>query len=344
MPKKKQSAPSATEAIAPIYVVSGKDRRRMMDTLDNLIEQTLEGADPQVALSEHEGDQVATADVLDDLRTLPFLSPRRVVVVKDADSFISQSRELLERYLETPSPTGVLIMTASRFPGNTRLAKATAKVGRHIPCDPPSARDLPGYLSSYAQQRHQAQLIPQAAQLLIEQVGDDCGQLCSEIDKLVVYLQPSVDDSAKAQSGSVTIDIQAVQELIGQNRQYNAFNVIDAMINGDASLALERLDHMLRQDRSAEFTAVGAFAWHVRRLYNARVLLDKRVNPREISKQLRIWYNTGQFMQQVSRLPLPRIAEMLKALMRIDRDSKSGAGSVHRGLETFIVRLTASTG
>ncbi|MCK5270121.1 MAG: hypothetical protein KAJ46_05020 [Sedimentisphaerales bacterium] len=118
------------EKIYPVYVIYGKDRRRTIDVLGGIVEKVLGGADPQMALNAYDGTEANIAEVLVDLRTLPFLSERRVVVVKDADAFISEYRDELEKYLDKPSASGVLVMTTESFPANTRLAKKARQVGQ----------------------------------------------------------------------------------------------------------------------------------------------------------------------------------------------------------------------
>ena len=315
-------------ATFPDYVVSGKDRRRAADTVAQLTDSILGDADPQVALNSYDGPNASLADVLDDLRTAPFLSPVRLVVVKDADDFISAHRQHLETYLNDPCPTGVLLMMANSFPGNTRLAKLAAKIGKVMSCDPLKPRDLPAYLTTYAADNLGLKLSRAAVAALIELGGDDAGMLLNELDKIAAYIG---DTGTQAQ-----ITPEIVNTVVGHNRQYSVFNVIDAMTAQNRSLALTTLNQMLNQSRDAEFTAVGAFAWHFRRLYNARLLMDRRINGRDIIKQLRIWSQPDQFLQQVKRFDTHKLANMLRALMNIDLASKTGAGTVRSGLEKLI--------
>ena len=112
----------------PIYVIYGKDRRRVSDELAQLTDQLLAGADPQLALSTYEASAAELADVLDGLCTLPFLSPIRIVVIKEADPFISKYRQQIEEYLQSPCKTGILVLMAESFPSNTRLAKLAKKI------------------------------------------------------------------------------------------------------------------------------------------------------------------------------------------------------------------------
>jgi len=321
-----------TKDIPVIFVVYGKNHRLVTEQIEKIAERVLGASDRQVSLRNFEGDQAELADVLDELRTLPFLSERRLVVVRDADEFISTYRQNLEAYLDNPSPTGVLLLVPESFPGTTRLAKKAKKIGEVISCEPVKARDLPRYLTKYAQQTHSLQLTPKAAALLIELGGDESGMLCSEIDKLAAYLAAPNQEKKR-------IELEDVQELVGNNRQYNVFNVIDAMTQGQAGSALKLLEQMLSQDRDAQYKVVGAFAWHFRRLYNGRLMLDRGVSEREVIRQLRIWSQTEAFIRQLKQLRIETIANCLQSLMHIDLVSKTGGGTVRTGLEKLIIEF-----
>jgi len=317
----------------PVYVIHGKDRRRVTDSADAIARQVLADADPQLSLSRLEGNNIELADVLDELRTLPFLSPCRLVMIKDADSFITKYRQPLEAYLEAPSPTGVLILLPESFPATTRLAKIAAKIGQVISCEPIKPKELARYLITYAKEQYGLKLNQEAAELLRELAGDDSGILCCEVDKIAAYL--AGPDNPKTE-----ITLNDVQAVVGHNRLYNVFHVIDALTAGKTAEALSLLNHMLNQDRDAQYTAVGAFAWHFRRLYQARILLDKKLSEGEIIRQSRIWANQEQFMQQVKKLKIEQLGSILEQLMRIDQASKTGAGSVRTGLEKLIVQFS----
>lgn len=332
MAKKEPTDQNAT--CLPIYVIYGKDRRLALEKLQAVTEQVLADADPQVCLSSYEG-AVEWADVLDDLCTLPFLSERRLVVIKDADPFVTQYRENLEKYLEKPSETGVLILLPDSFPKTTRLAKRIGKIGGLIPCEPVKPHELPSYLIRYAKDQHQLTLRRDGAEALVELVGDNANILANEVDKLATYLATPGNEKK-------TIELAAIHELAGSNRQFNIFNVIDAMTTGATSLALTRLDRMLSQDRDAQYTVVGAFAWHVRRLYNARLMLDRGQHPQAIVKQLRIWANGDRFIGQVKVLRLSQIAAILTTLTELDFAIKTSVRSVKAGLERLIIEFAHS--
>lgn len=257
------------------------------------------------------------------------------LVLADADPFITAYRENLEKYLDQPSQTGVLVLLPDSFPKTTRLAKRVGKIGGLICCEPVKPRELPNYLIGYAKDRHQLSLYRDGAEALVELIGEDANLLTNEIDKLAIYL-------ATPQDSKTTIDLPTIHQLTGSNRPFNVFNVIDAMTIGQTALALRRLDQMLTRNREAQYTMIGAFAWHIRRLYNARLMLNRGQHPQAIIKQLRIWSQADRFIGQVKVLSLGKIAAILTELTDLDYAVKTSVRSVNAGLEKLIIGFAHS--
>ncbi|MHC4283941.1 MAG: DNA polymerase III subunit delta [Planctomycetota bacterium] len=275
--------------------------------------------------------EVTAADILDELRTAPFLTDKRVVVIKGADDFVSQNRELLEKYFDNPCPSGIFILTVNSWPGNTRLAKKLSNVGKLISVVQPKAWQLPSRLMQYASDAYSKNLSKDTAELLVELVGDDLVRLYSEIDKLVLFA-----DSEK------TITTGHVEKLIGHNRIFGAFAVIDKCLAGDTGAAVERLRNMFASDKSTEFKVVGAFAFHLRRMFNAKVLLEKGVRQDEIINQLRIWGNKDSFFAQLRKMTLKQIGDGIQQLAGIDYAIKTGRTTPQVAIEQLVLTLASA--
>jgi len=327
-----------------IYVIAGKEQSLVSAECDKLLERLIEPQQRAVALFSADPKQVAVADVMDELRTLPFLAERRVVVVKDADKFISENRQLLENYFDKPCPTGILILTVSSWSAGTRLAKKLQKVGKLISVAQPRPWQLPDRLIKYAFDAHNKELPHDAAELLVELTGDELGRLYSEVDKLAIFAGPApASPDASRGGGEKTITPQHVEQLIGHNRIFGAFAVIDACLAGDSTQAVDRLRNMFAEDRSAEYTVVGAFAFHFRRLFNAKVLFEKGAQPSEVATKLRIWGNKEGFFAQLRRMSLQQIGDTLQQLAQIDYAIKTGQSKAQVEIEKLALKLTASS-
>src|SRR4051812_36169209 len=107
----------------PLYVVHGDEdflKRRVMQALRRRVLGEDEDGAGFVA---YPGDKAAFATVFDELQTLPFFSPRRLVVVENADPFVTRFRAQLEKALNSLPPTGVLVLDVRTWQSTTRLAK-----------------------------------------------------------------------------------------------------------------------------------------------------------------------------------------------------------------------------
>jgi DNA polymerase-3 subunit delta len=311
-----------------IYVFAGKNDSLVNAQCQEFLQQLIEPSQRATGLFVADAGEVSVADVLDELRTVPFLTPKRVVVVKNADEFVSQNRPLLEKYFDNPCRTGQLILTVRTWDARTKLAKKLPEVGKLIEVKQPPSWQLPGRLSKYAGDAHDKRLDKDAAELLIELTGDDLPRLYSEIDKLAVFA-----DAEKV------ITAKHVESLIGYNRIYGAFEVIDAMVAGKTAEAIARLRNMFAEDKNAEYTVVGAFAFHFRRMYHATVLLEKGTSTSEVAKRLRIWANIEGFFEQVRKITLPQLSRILSQLGTIDYAIKTGQTKAQVAIEQLVLDM-----
>ena len=313
-----------------IYVIAGKEQSLVGAQCGQLLDELLEPSQRTTGLFDADAGSVTAAEVLDDLRTLPFLTDKRVVLVRDADDFVSNHRPLLEKYFDNPCPTGRLILVVKTWNKSTKLAKRLPKVGKLISVAQPSRKELPKRVIDYTNDAYGKKITYGTAQLLIELTGDDLTRLYSEIDKLALYA-----DADK------TISPKHIEALIGHNRLFSAFAVIDAVIARNPGVAVERLRGMFAQDKSAEYTVVGAFAFHFRRMFNARVLLDGRTPRRQIETRLRIWGDTDSFFAKLHQTSLKQIGQYLQQLAETDYAIKTGHTKAKVAMEQLVLRLSA---
>ena len=312
-----------------IYVIAGKEDSLVGARCGELLDKLLDPSQRVTALLDAQGDAVSASEVLDELRTAPFLTNKRVVLLRGADDFVSRNRPLLEKYFDHPCPTGRLLLTVRNWDSRTKLAKKLPKVGKLIAITEPKRWELPQRLMKYASDAYDKRLSRDAAELLVELTGDDLTRLYSEIDKLALFA-----DAEKV------ITAGHIESLVGHNRLFNAFSVIDAMIAGNAGVAVERLRGMFAGDKLAEYTVVGAFAFHFCRLFNAKALLEKGLRRGEVEKKLRIWGNKDGFFAQLRGMSLRQIGTCLQHLAETDYAIKTGRTKAPVAMEQFVLQLT----
>ncbi len=312
----------------PIYVAAGDDdflKRQVRKALKRFV--LGEDAD-EFGLSTHPGDKADFAAVRDELDTLPFLTSRRLVLVENADPFVTRCRPMLEKYIGQPSASGVLVLEVKSWPGNTRLAKMVPDQAT-VKCEAPAGQRLSAWCVKWAAATHGKQLTAPAAQLLIELVGAELGQLDQELAKLAAY----VGDAAR-------IDVQDVDVLVGRSQAANTFKIFDAIGEGRPGQALEILDRLFEQGEDP-MRILGAFSMQLRRLAQAARLTQQGVPvgaALQRAGMLPFAVKGGE--QQLRHLGRRRADRLYDWLLETDLGMKGSSALPPRALlERLIVRL-----
>ncbi|HLJ97448.1 MAG TPA: DNA polymerase III subunit delta [Gemmataceae bacterium] len=240
----------------PVYVVHGDEEFLKRQVLAALRGVVLGEGDTAFGLSIHSGDKATLAGVRDELETLPFLTPCRLVVVENADPFVSQCRAHLEKYVAKPAPTGVLVLEVKSWPGTTRLAKLL-EGDATIVCKTPAAHRLAAWCVEWAAAHHGKQLVAEAAKLLVDLIGSEMGLLDQELGKLAVYV-----------GGKTRIETIDVDKLVGNSRTENMWKIFDAIGTGNSAEALTILGRLFEQGEEP-LRVLGAFSMQLRRLAQA---------------------------------------------------------------------------
>src|SRR6185295_18309600 len=97
------------------------------------------GSDDAFGFSSYNGADTEFGDVRDELSTLPFFCPHRLIAVERADPFVTANRSALEKYVVEPAK-GILVLEVTTWPATTRLAKLLTEAT--ITCKGPGAARL----------------------------------------------------------------------------------------------------------------------------------------------------------------------------------------------------------
>jgi DNA polymerase-3 subunit delta len=240
-----------------LYVLHGDEAFLKRLVLRAIRQLVLGPGDDGLAVSLHPGDKATWAQVYDDLQTLPFLSPHRLVVLENADPFVTRERGKLEDLFAALAgrarPAGVLVLDVQKWAGNTNLAKKTPDESL-IVCEALGSQQLPAWCAQRCLSAHGKVLATPAARLLVELVGAEMGLLDQELEKLAVYV-----------GAAPKIEARDVDQLVGRSRAENTFRIFDFIGEGKAGEALAFLDRLFEQglDPLGVLAAVG---WQLRRL------------------------------------------------------------------------------
>lgn len=219
----------------PVCVLFGDEAFLQRQVLGKLRQQVVQGDDAEFSVATLLGEETELREVLDELSTVSlFGGGQRLVIIDEADSFVSQNRQALEQLVARPKRGAVLVLVVKTWPSNTRLAKLVADTGLPVECKCPPPARLAKWLVNWAKQEHGARLQPEAAQSLVEQVEPDLGLLDQELAKLAALA---------GEGGAITTEL--VDEAVGGWRAKTGWDLLDAALNGETREALVQLDRLL---------------------------------------------------------------------------------------------------
>jgi DNA polymerase-3 subunit delta len=219
----------------PVCVAFGDEGFLKGHVQSRIREAVLTGDDADFSLSVFDGPKANLAEVLDCLATLAmFGGDTRLVIVEEADKFVTRYRAELEDYVAEPADGGILVLTVKSFPANTRLYKTVAANGLGISCSAPTPAKLIKWLVAWSKQAHRIELQSSAAEQLIEMVGPELGLLDQDISRLALTTEPG---------GRITAAV--VKKTVGSWRAKTTWDMLDAALDGKAGDAMLQLDRLL---------------------------------------------------------------------------------------------------
>src|SRR5437773_9426801 len=114
----------------PVYALVGDDSFLHLRELARIARELGNGGQR----ADFDGETAELADVLDELRCYSMFGGgcAKLVVVRNADDFVSRFREQLEDYVAAPSDSGVLVLRLSSLPKVQRIYKLIQKSGQII--------------------------------------------------------------------------------------------------------------------------------------------------------------------------------------------------------------------
>lgn len=231
-------------------------------------DQPTNDANAEYSITKFDSGSATWSDVHDELSTRSLFGGDgpRIVIVDDADKFVSENRDRLESFAEGSGGTGLMVLVVDSWAKSTKLYKRVEKNGVQIDCGPPkkSARSKTAdpakvnqWLVSRAKSNHQFSLPKQGAQLLFDLTECEFGRMEQELSKIALF----ADDKGN-------VPIETIKQVVGGWRTRTMWDAVDAALSGDAGKALDLLDLIFRGGEHP-LALFGSLSWSLRRYANA---------------------------------------------------------------------------
>jgi DNA polymerase-3 subunit delta len=307
------------------YLVAGSEPLLRDEALAALRRTVLGQAPAEFNSDRLEGDEATPGVLWDAVRTLPVLSPRRLVWLREPSAgraawkAVSEALPEIVRDLTGGSKTTVLVVTAG--PLDRRLAWVRAFAGPDaatVDCEAPTgARELAGFVRREAG-RQGVRIEAAAVDRLVERVGAHLLRLRSELERAALVAGPGAtvafEHVAEVADG-VEEPVWELTDAIGEGRTADALAVLGKLLGGGAPAPV----------------VLATLAGHLRRLLRVRAGGSVAGPPFVVRK----------LEAQARRLPLARLLAGLRAVHETDVAVKGqGALAPELALERLVLQLS----
>ncbi len=316
-------------SISPLYLFSGQEEFLKEEAVKRLRDSLL--APGAVDFNYHlfYGKEDSGARIVDAALTLPFMSGKRLVVVKEGEKLgVSDKKEML-KYAQSPSPSTCLILFIDKIDRRDNFYSLLMESGKEVSFNPVRENDIIGWIENRA--RKEGKMIaPRAAFELKERIGGNLRELTNHLTKLFLYIGDKEE-----------VGVEEVRVLVGEGRETNSFTLTEAISEREKGKALKILGKILSEGRKAP-EIIGLIAWQMRRIAEAKSRIAREETAAEVCKSLGIFpFFQKKFISQVKKFSPPQLRENFYSLLKADRQFKSGRLTPDLILELLVIKLCA---
>jgi DNA polymerase III subunit delta len=271
------------------------------------------------------GDTAAAEDIVNAANTMPFMSERRLVVVRDVDKLDAAALDVLASYAKDPAPFTCLVLVATKVAKNSKLYRAVAATGVAFEYTAPKRSEYAGEVVKLLRARGKVIAMP-AAERLVDMVGRDLRRLDAEAEKLVAYVgnaeEVTAADVAAAASAGGTASVFDLTDAVGERDTVRSLRVLRRLLDaGETPLGISAM-----------------LARHVRALVGARALASRGMNPDAMAPELGMApWQARNSAKQASRWEPAELSQALRGLAAAEEEMKTSPTDAGLVIERWII-------
>ena len=305
----------AAKQFAPVYLLHG-DEGYYIDELVRRFENILSEEEREFNLHVLYAPEVEPGTVMDLCMQYPMMADRQVVILKEAQSVPADRINKLHRYVASPAETTILVICCrgAQARGKELLAAVRAK-GVNFESKKLSDYNAPAVIGAFIKAKG-LKADPKALDMLIDYVGTDLSRLYNEIDKLMTAL-----------GAGATVTAEAVERNIGMSKDYNNFELVDALAVKDSGKVFRIADYFRSNPKNNPLvvSASTIFSFFAD-LLAAYYCADKSDDGIMAELKLRWPGQIKRYRAAMQRYNAFQVIEIIAAIRRYDAMSK-GVGS-----------------
>lgn len=316
--------------LKPVYVLHGEEPYFIDKIAETIEKYSLEDHERDFNQTIVYGRDADLVSLISELKGFPMMSERRLVILREAQDF--KQIEQLDSYVESPLESTIFVICYKykTLDSRKKLSKEAAKKGIIFKSEKIRDYQLPDWILSYLKGKGFS-INSKATMLLAENVGNDLSRLVNEIDKLEILLEKGT-----------TIDENHIEKNIGISKDYNVFELVNAISKIDITKANKIVNYFEHNPKAVDLTMVvtNLFKFFTQIM---RIHFLPTKSREYIANSLKVPpFVAGELIQASNKFPPKKLAANIEILYEFDLKSKGvNSNNVEQGelMKELIFRL-----
>lgn len=297
---------------APVYFLHGEEgyyTDALAKDFENLLPEEEKTFNEYIVYAP----QTEMPQVIDLCRRIPMMAERQVVILKEAQAVRVDRLAKLIPYFKSPVATTVLVVCCRGVAVKNKDISAALKESGAVVLESKKVADynIPAILGNYIRDKGLT-ADNKALEMLRDYIGSDLSRLYNEVDKLASLLQRGAE-----------LTPEVVERHVGISREYNSFELVDALAARDAVKAFRILAYFRSNPKAAPLVMVTTSIFN----FFADLLIACYTQPRTdqaIAQALGLKnsFALRRINMGMSRYNPFQIIEIIGAIRRFDAQSK----------------------
>lgn len=315
-----------------IYLVFGEEEflknRIQKDFIDVVVPKGME----MMNLDIFEDKNTNVSNIIDAVTTMPFMSEKRLVIVKNSGLFVEGRKndtEAMLNYLKDIPDTSVFLFIEKKVDKRQKLFKSILKDGIVDELKQLSNNELISWVLSIFKD-NKVRISKDSVTYLIRVTSLDMEMLTNEIDKLVSF---SMD------SGIVTND--DIDLICTKSVESKIFDLVGAMGNKNMPVALSKYRNLII-NRESPFYVLSMIVRQFRIILQVKYLNAKRYDISQITKELSLRdFMVREALHQSKQFKNKELLQAINDCLQTDKNIKTGLMSDELAVELLIIKYAS---
>ena len=313
--------------VSPVYLFIGEEDYFKEEAINNIVSRILTKETVQFNYDVLRAEDVSAEEVYKLAVSVPMLADKRVILIKNFEKL--KNTEIIEKYVDNPSQSTVLIFDSGKNSLKSDFFKKLKNRSFYAEFKPLYDNQIKDWIKIYIESKGKKLDIADVS-FLYECVGGDLRSIINEIEKICIY---SGDE--------INISRDTILKVIGISRDYNVFELRDAVGDKNISRSIQIVNKMIDSGEN-EVGIVVMLTKYFTELGKVKELFIGKTKYNEISEKTGIHrFFLNKYIENSKKYDWPQIRKNFEYLLDTDRKLKTGFSDSKTVLTILVKNLIA---